>query len=278
MILIFGKRGKGKTLLLVDFAVKKMLNGLADCMKSYEIIDEYNAMGYKFTKNFEHLLFSNIPINCSGTKIPDRRCYVVNPFKLSLYRGDYETSVLPPYSLVCISEAQRVYDSHKAMNFPSESSAYIETSRQADIDFILDCQRPKLILPNVRELVDRFIMCRGVVDCYDIKGRIKCHQWDLVEWEDWACVETYLNSGKLVNCKQYRYRNDMCLYECYDTKFMRYLHLKGRKKQDFTVQQFPQINSIEDVEKYGDLFGLNVPKGFFKKEINQTIKEEEMEF
>ena len=85
MKLIFGPRGRGKDLLCTKFGLEKMLNNLDELYYSKENVSYFNSLGYNFTTNYEHLLFSNIEINCSGTYIPMRKSYVLNPYKLGLY-------------------------------------------------------------------------------------------------------------------------------------------------------------------------------------------------
>lgn len=271
MILIFGKRGSGKTLLLVDFAINKMLNGLWDCFDSHSQVNQYNSMGFNFSKKYNHLAFANIDINCSGTYIPFRRINSFNPFRFGFKSNDYKTFILPPNSLLCITEAQRVFNSNMAMFFRAEFLSAIETSRHYDIDFILDCQRPKLILPSVRELVDTFICVKGVKHIKDLKGNVICHEWSLIEFEDWSNVERYLSTGDLSGRKQKTYRNNRCLFSNYDTTFCKWLHLQGRKEEDFYLHKFPYISSLEEVEKFNDNYGLSVPNGFYVKRSGSAV-------
>ena len=98
-MIITGVEGSGKTMLLTRIGVGKMLHGQQDCWKSYDVVDEYNAMGFNFSKNYEHLAFSNIDMNCAGTYIPDRKVYRCSPYRIGLFDEDFETIPYPPYSL-----------------------------------------------------------------------------------------------------------------------------------------------------------------------------------
>ena len=275
MIVVFGKRGAGKDLLCTHFAIPHMLNGMEECFSSYNEVDYYNSLGYKFSKNYKHLVFSNYEINCSGTSIPNRRSYMCNPFRVGLYSGDYKTDLFPPGSLFVWTEVQRVLNSHMAGFYRNEVSAFFETSRHYGVDFIFNTQRPKLILPNVRELVDSFIKIKKLKHIKSLDGTVVGHIWYVIEWEDWADVEKYLNTKELINCREYEIKSDKCLFENYDSRFCRYMHLKGRKKQDFRVKEFPKMSTYEDVERYGDEFGLNVPEGFYKKKSEFKSRDEE---
>lgn len=274
MKLIFGPRGRGKDLLCTKFGLEKMLNNLDELYYSKENVNYFNSLGYNFTTNYDHLLFSNIEINCSGTYIPMRKSYVLNPYKLGLYDKDHKTDLLPPYSLGIISEAQRVFNSYLAKKFRDSFFAFFETSRHYGLDFILNCQRPILIAPNVREIIDEFMYIEKLEHKTDICGNVVGHIWHIIEWTDWQSLSAFLRTGNLTNCKKYIIENNKCLFENYDSYFFRYLHLKGRKKQDFKIEHFPSISSIEDIERFGDVFGLNMPLDFLKSKETEFNEED----
>ena len=278
MKLIFGPRGRGKDLLCTHFAIDKMLNGLDDAYFSKQVVKEYNSMGFNFSTNYEHLLFANYDINCSGTFIPNRKSYVFNPYKLGLYDPNFPTILLPPYALGIITEAQRIFNSYVSKKFRESFCAYFETSRHYGLDFYLNCQRPILICPNVRELVDEFIYIEKLQHIYDIHGNCIGHIWSVIEWTEWQSVSNFLKNGNYANCRKYKIKSNKCLFENYDSYFLRYMHLKGRKKQDFFIEHFPTINSVEDIEKFGDVFGLNVPNGFLKSKETEYSEEDEFYF
>ena len=274
MKLIFGPRGRGKDLLCTYFAIQKMFNGLEESYQSQEIVKKYNSMGFNFSTNYEHLLFANYDINCLGTFCPNRRSYVFNPYRIGLYDPNYSTDILPPLTLAIITEAQRVFNSYVAKKFRDSFFAYFETSRHWGVDFILNCQRPILIAPNVRELVDEFMYIEKLEHKYDLKGNCIGHTWTIIEWYEWQSCANFLKNGKLENYRKYKIHCDKCLFENYDSYFLRYIHLRGREKQDFKIEHFPTINSIKDIEKFGDIFGLTMPKGFLKSKETEYSEED----
>lgn len=271
MILIFGKRGSGKTLLSVKFLIEKMLNGLMDTFQLRQKIEVLNGMGYHFSNNYKHLAFANFDVNSQGTKIPNLKINAFNPFRFGFKCKDgYKTYLLPPGSLLAITEAQRVFNSHMAGYFRSEISGAIETSRHWGVDFILDTQRPRLILPSVRELCDMFIQCLEVKELKDNRGFCVGHKWKVRTWENWQDVQSFLDNGKLENFKDEIITCDKCLFQNYDSYFCKYLFLKGRREEDFYKAEFPEIRSIADVEKFEDSFGLNVPDGYWKSKSSSA--------
>ena len=245
-----------------------MLNGMEDCFKSYDIVDYYNSIGYNFSKNYEHLAFANFDVNCINTILPDRKINTIDPYHLGLHCDKYNTIMVPPCSLVGVTEAQRYYNSHMASYFRPEILAFYETSRQWDVDFVFDCQRPRLIVPSIRELIDEFYCCLGVKDVINRYGFCVGHVWKMLKFYDWGAVESYLTSGKTDNAEVVIDRCNTCLHENYDTAFCRWLHLQGRKEQDFYVEKYSTITCVEDVEKLSDKYGLRVPLDFFVKRGN----------
>ena len=261
----FGKRGTGKTLHLVYDLVQKMLNGMEDCFTSYDMVDSFNSLGYNFSTNYEHLAFGNLDINCLNTVIPYRKINTIDPFRLGLHCDDYSTIIVPPCSLVGVTESQRYYNSHMASYFRPEILAFYETSRQWGIDFVFDCQRPRLIVPSIRELIDEFYCCLGVKDVINRYGFCVGHIWKMLRFTEWGAVDKYLNTGNIENAELVIDKSAICLHENYDTAFCRWLHLQGRKEQDFYIEQYPTIASVEDVEKVSDKYGLKVPANYFVK-------------
>ena len=69
------------------------------------------------------------------------------------------------------------------------------------------------------------------------------------------------------------------MFKNYDTEFCKYLHLLGRENQDFLIENFKKIEKIEDLDNFGEEFGMIPPDGFFidikKQKENETVKVED---
>lgn len=271
-MLICGLEGYGKTLLLSYIAVEKMLIGQEECWKSYDVIDKYNELGYNFSKNFEHLVFiAFISVNCSGTDIPTRISYDLDPFRMGLYSEDFDTDLYPPYANLFIPEAQTVFDSHKQNQMRSEFFRYFETSRQARISLILDCQRPILIAKNVRDLINRFIvLTKPVEHLKDVKGEVVGHKLFVLEFKSNIALERWLTNGKTDDCEEYELILNRKMYDNYDSYFFEFLHLKGRENQDFRIVVTDPVKTVDDVENLQD---MTAPEGFHSN-INKRNEEE----
>lgn len=267
-MLICGLEGYGKTLLLSYIAVEKMLIGQQECWKSFEIIDKYNALGYDFSKDFEHLVFSAyITINCAGTNIPTRMSYDLDPFRIGLFDENFDTDIYPPFSTLFIPEAQTVFNSYKQNSMRPEFFRFFETSRQARLSLVMDCQRPILIAKNVRDLVNRFvILTKPVEHIRNDKGIVIGHRLFVLEFKSNISLENWIKTGKKNDGEEYELLLKRCMFENYDSYFFEYLHLKGREMQDFRIEQSSQINSIDDVE---NLASMTAPDGFYKTNKKQ---------
>lgn len=264
-IIVSGIEGSGKTLLLTAIAVGKMLHGLQDCWKSYDAVDEYNALGFNFSKNYEHLLFSNFDINCAGTNIPDRKAYRCNPFRLGLFDEDFDTDFFPPYALFCITEAYNVLNSYLYDKFRDSFKAFFKTSRQAKYDWVIDTQYFGDICTLFRRITNRFIWLEK--ECEEIKdkeGIVIGHKLFVLEFLNNRDAEHFEATSDPKNAKQYELILPRCYYKNYDTEYCRFLHLQGREMQDFFVEHFDKIESKEQIVDLLEQFGAVAPEGFFK--------------
>lgn len=266
-VLICGEEGAGKTLLSTYLGIQKMLRGQLDCWKSYDKVDSYNNLGYKFSKNYEHVVFSNFDINCSGTFIPDRKSYVIDPFRLGLYCEDYETQVIPPLSFVILTEAQRVFNAYMWNYLRPEVRAFWETSRQADVELVMDTNQPELIYKGMRELCNRVLyLYEKTEEIKDKDGVVLGHKLFVKEFKKYKHFEKYYetNNENLI-FEEYVLIIPKCVYKNYDSYQCRLLHLKGRSEDDYIFEYFPEIKSIEDVEVFASNFGLIPREGYYVK-------------
>lgn len=268
-MLICGLEGYGKTLLLSYIAVEKMLIGQQECWKSWEIIDKYNALGYNFSKDFEHLVFvAFIEVNCQGTDIPTRKSYDLDPFRIGLYDENYDTDIYPPYANLFIPEAQTVFNSYKQNSMRPEFFRFFETSRQARLSLILDSQRPILIAKNVRDLINRFIiLTKPVEHLKNNKGEAIGHKLFILEFHSNLGLETWVKTGKKTDFEEYELILNRCMFNNYDSYFFEYLHLQGRENQNFRIIEKETISSIDDVE---NIASMTAPDGFYKTNSKKT--------
>lgn len=265
-MLIAGDEGSGKTLLLTRIAVGKMLHGLEDCLKSFDDVDKYNALGFHFSKNYDHLCFANFDINCKGTEIPHRKVYVFNPYRLGFYDENYYTDFFPPGSLFCMTEGKNYLDSYEWDKFPNRYVSWLKTMRQAKLNMAVDSQSFSDICTAYKKITNRFIyLYKECEEIKDLKGNVIGNKLFVLEWKHLRDVEYFERTTKKQNCEEYALLiDDVCVYDNYDSYYCRLLHLRGRENQDFRIEHFPEIKSLDDIEYFADEFGFNVPEGFYK--------------
>lgn len=274
-ILICGLEGFGKTLLLSYMAVEKMLIGEQECWKSWEKVDKYNALGYNFSKNYEHLVFvAFMTINCSATHIPDRTSYACDPYRIGLYMEDWDTDLYPPGATIFIPEIQRVYNSYNSERIRPRIYGYWETSRQYGVSLVGDCQRYMMVAKPLRDLINRFIvLTKEITHVKDIKGNVIGHKLYVLEFNSNKDIELWGSTGRKDNAKEYVLYLPRLTFGNYDSYYFEYSHLKGRYNQDFYIDKYPDITSIDDVEYIDD---TEVPEGFLlsKKTTKKEVVEE----
>ena len=280
-VLIVGEEGAGKTLLTTAIGVNKMLRGMQDCWKSYKQVDEYNKLGFHFSKNYEHLVFSNYDINCSGTRIPSRKNYILDPYKVGLYCEDYYTDVFPPYAFLIVTEAQTVFNAYMWQYIRPEVRRFWETSRQADVEIILDTNQPNLIYNGMRSLVNRVLyLYQKTEPIEDRNGIVVGHKLFIKEFKTYDLFDKYRVSNKQELVQgDYVLNLHKCYYKNFDSKQCRWLQLKGREQQDYVLKHFSEIKSIEDVNEFVDNFGVVAPEGYYlnsKKNKQKDVVQTEM--
>ena len=264
-MIIAGDEGTGKTLLLTCIAVHKMLYFRSYIYKAYAEIDKRNSLGYNFSKNFEHLCFSNYDINCFGTEMPTQRSYIFSPYKCGLFNDNYETIPFPPYTLLCCTEGKNYLDSYLFKLFPNSYIMWLRTLRQAKIDMVVDCQCFSDIVTMFRRITNRFIyLYKECEQVYNVEGVRVGHKLFVYEFNRNVDAELYESTGKKQNCKEYELILDLDMFDCYDNEFCKYLHLKGRALQDYVLEHFPDIKTIDDVENFAESIGAVPPDNFFK--------------
>lgn len=274
-ILFAGKEGSGKTLAMAILGVEKMLRGQEDCWQSYDEVDEYNELGYNFSKNYEHLVYSNVDMNCDYTEIPSFKSYEVDPFRLGLYSGDYETDLLPPGACVFVDEAHVPFNAYMWQYVRPEVTGYWTTSRQYDISLIMATNRPKQVVNFIRELCNRIFYFEDNVEEVKKNGEVVGYRFPTLEFNDNACFEAFLRTGKKENCDEYIMTYNQCRYPNYDTRKCRFLHVRGREFADFVAKHYEEIKTIEDVERLYKRFGFDIPEGYYLKPSEKAKKQKE---
>lgn len=266
-VLYWGEPGSGKTLRLCMHAVQQMYydvrGGVYD---SYDLVDEFISMGYRFTKSYEHTVFTNFDVNSDGTKIPNLRSYIVNPYRVGLYIKDYYTDNFPPGTNFIWTELQNYFPAELWDYLRPEIKRYWQTSRHNNISLTADCQRPMDIAKPIRELFDTFIEVISVEHIV-IDGRVVAHEWTLREIKGNRTLEEYLRTNNKNLCREYKETSDKCYFYNYDSYFCRDLHVKGREKQNFKVEHF---RGNEDLFSMPD--GYLIKKGDRVKKDNMGVE------
>ena len=202
--------------------------------------------------------------------LPDRRSYVVDPFRLGFFREDYETDIVPPESLLCITEGFNYFNAYMYSKFHPSFISYLKTGRQARIDFAVDSQEFGDFCTKFRQICNRFIyLKKECEEIYDNKGNLVNHRLFVVEFNSYRDVNVFIKTNKYQNCKEYELLLDMPCYDSYDTEFCKYLHLKGRENQDYRIEHYPEIKSIDDIEE-NSIINFTPPENFLSSKTSKS--------
>ena len=267
LILLWGNRGHGKTLLLCYLMQSAMFQSLSFIYDVYEEIDELNKCGFNFSKKFEHNVFSNFDCNTIGTGIPDLRTYRFNPYYFG-FNGKFKTIPFPPRSIFGFTELQNYYPSRMNDYIRPEVERKWQTSRHDGITIIGDVQRPYDLAKKIRDLFDYYIEC---YDYHEIltDGYCTGHIWNLRIIEGTRILDEYLRTNNKELCKEVKFVVKRCLYNNYDSFFCKDLHYKGFENQDFVIEHFG----------YGNDDVLTTPDGYFipRKDLAKSSTDSDSE-
>ena len=114
-----------------------------------------------------------------------------------------------------IMEGQVYWNSRHRIN--KYASAFFENSRHAGFDIFIDCQRPKLIDLNIRDITDRFITIIDFSHKYDDSGKILSSKWICLEFPNWSICEKYIDSGDVELGEIVEFTFDGCIFDYYDS-------------------------------------------------------------
>jgi len=151
--IIFAPPRYGKTALMTHMA-NMALYERERTKSSWREIDAKNLNGFNLSYPL-HMVFANYPIAGKKFGYHSRPSYFVNPFNLGFANNKgVQTAFLPPYSLICITEGQKYFNSCMSLYFPDWQSRFFEQHGHNFLDILIDIQRPMLIDINIRELAN----------------------------------------------------------------------------------------------------------------------------
>lgn len=257
--IIFGKPRVGKTALMTHFLTENMcgvkaVQSIRSCKK---IISELNHGGFHFNAPQKHIVYANYDIEYTSKFCYKRKNYEIDPFKIGFKNDEFETTFIAPYATIGIMEAQRYYNSRRCDKTKDAQSGWFEKHGHAGMNIFMDCQRYKLIDPNIREIADRIIEVCELTHIYDKKHRIKKSIWKCRVFDSSNEADSYLESGKKDNNL---YTNQIFVHEgnifnCYESQSCFLSFIKGREKEQISYKPFEKFsNNVESLKRYTKLY------------------------
>lgn len=231
---IFGKPGAGKS-AFATYLMKTLYEE-----QKYEIlkhscreIEKLNRQyGRSFTLPEQVPIFANFDVSLHLGYKWYFEPYFFSPYYFGLANNSMETQFLPPGSKVFIDEAQRFFNSRKSQTFPDWLSEAIEKHRHFGMDLYLIVQRPMLIDPNCRELVEKFIEITGMKNQVNYAGVVERSTFYCREFVGWLAVKQYLE-GAEAEYRDVQYGHEGDIFESFDSFSFTNSFLPKDEKQDF---------------------------------------------
>ncbi len=267
---IFGKRGRGKT-LLQSCEAGRCLRDTELYINCVEAIKSINFEGHNYSFPNRPPVFTNykVTIPCGYKKYVSS--YYIDGFRFGFENDDVDTLPVPPWTHAFFAEGQRYYNSKGNLKLPGWVSRAYEESRHFDLTIWMDVQRPVLIEANIRELADKYIEVIDFERVRDKYGFVRATNFLVREFDAWSDVERYLNgTGNKYIERVISYPFDG--FSIYTTKsyFRSFLPTKSK---DFCYREHIDAYSAEvDLNEYNWMYPQTAPEGFYPDKDNKGGK------
>ncbi len=277
ILVLWGKRGHGKSSLMAKFCVDFMQPDYAeeDVEDSKAICELLNEAGISLIRPPEdHLVFVDTFVESKGAGLVNTKAYQFDLNTLGLPTEDNKPMPVIPCSKIALDEIQDVLDSHEGA-LPTNISKWFELSRHVELFIILVLQRPMRLPKDIRDLAT-FVECVDVHDVRNEYGLFLGTVWDCNIIYDNANLELYLklrdksNIDKKVNFSEDRGN----IFDCYDHHYFLPAFYQDMENQ------MPVLDRCERVEFTQDSFKRyyehhKLPENWGKKDNKKKKKVKE---
>ena len=215
----------------------------------------------------QHCVSANYDIAMRQFLCTPRRNRRINPYRLGFANKEgVDVHFTLPYEFICITEAQKYYDSRRSKFFPSWQSRWFEAHRHNDLTIYMDTQRHDLIDKNIRSIAQIIEIHNLYVD-EDRYGEPCRLIWELRKFESARLYDYYLDSGSRdrglyvpdVEIANYN------VFACYDSKGCKPKFYDGHLNQDFDyLLSEPTKESFDEYVRLLKLFDDEMPDNYLK--------------
>ncbi len=215
----------------------------------------------------EHCISANYDITLRKFGYSPRYSRRINPYRLGFSNPYVKTHFNFPYECICITEAQKYFNSRMSLYYPDWQSRWFEQHGHNDIDVFMDTQRPDLIDANIRSL-SQYIEIMKLTTEKDPFGMPCRLIWNIRRFDNCWLYDEYLKSGKRdKSC----YTSDVeiadCnVFACYDYQSCKPKFYDGHFNQDFDyLQSEITDDTLEDYVRILKKFDDELPDKFYIK-------------
>lgn len=260
--IIFAEPRKGKTsfmtAILNYFCYDKVRNKL---QRKEVLILNNGGFDLKFPNSATCSNYDILFKKFRYSRIKTRR---INPYRLGFFNDKVKTIFVSPYDVIGITEAQKYFNSRMSKKYPDWQSRFYEQCGHNYLLFFLDCQRPKLIDANIRDL-SKFI------EIVDLEKKYKGNKivglvWTIKLIENSSLLDNYLSNGKNVDFPIYKVGIDYNVFDLYNSRSSQPQFFKGHFDEQFVNENFEQVEKTkESFQKFLEKSEDVLPKGFYRE-------------
>ncbi len=220
----------------------------------------------------QHCVSANYDITLRKFGYSPRRSRRINPYRLGFANKYVDVHFNFPYENICITEAQKYFNSRMANYYPDWQSRWFEQHAHNYIDVWMDTQRYGLIDANIRCLSE-IIEVVNLKTEKDFLGRPCKHTWTIRTFENCELYDWYVSHGKSgadlytesVEVADYN------VFNCYDSRSCKPLFYDGHLEQDFDYEVREITDeTFDDYVNYLRKYDNEYQENFYIKRSNKV--------
>lgn len=264
--IIFAPPRTGKTAFMTYLANEFAFDRLRFKLMRDEIFQK-NKNG--FNLNIPNsIVCSNYDMEFIKFGYSHRKNIRINPFRLGFKNSFVDTHFIAPYSVICITEAQKYLNSRMSRYFPDWQSRWYEQHGHNFYDIFLDVQRPMLIDVNIRELSQFIEIVK--LDKVCVNKKIVKMIWTIRKISCSAEFDIYMSSGrKDASCYvEEKVVVDYSVFNIYDSRSCKPKFYDGHFEEQYLNDLSDKTTeSLEGFIEYLIKNDDELPENFYKKGV-----------
>ncbi len=235
----------GKTSLMTHWANEVAFNRGRTRLMQAEIQNKIDS-GFASLKTIpNNCVSANYALTMRQFGYSPRQNRRINPYRLGFDNPYVKTHFNLPYEFICITEAQKYFNSRMAQYYPDWQSRWFEQSGHNYLDILMDTQRVGLIDPNIRDLAKVIEVVRLDIE-KDSFGQPAHLEWKIRYFDNNGLWDKYVADGKRGNLlfDEMKIEANYNVFTSYDSRSCKPYFYQGHLNQDFDyeISEVPEEN------------------------------------